>query len=150
MLQKHTLTALVLGGTLLSIPAFSQEENPQYKSEASVQAFGSFLKSTVNNGVQQTATDSGGVLATYRYFFNKNHGVELNYCHLLNTHSYGLFNSPLGIDAHSHEATAAYVFSYPMKKVTPSALPGVGGLVFDPKNAVGANAQGRAAFVYCA
>lgn len=148
MLQKHAITALVLGGTLLSIPAFSQEENPQYKSEASVQAFGSFLKSTVNNGVQQTATDSGGVLATYRYFFNKNHGVELNYGHSLNTQGYGLSSGPLGINAHSHEATAAYVFRYPMKKVTPFALAGVGGLVFDPKDAAGANAQGRAAFVY--
>jgi opacity protein-like surface antigen len=148
MLRTNTIAALVLGGALLSLPAFSQEENPQYKSEASVQAFGSFLKSTVNNGVEQKATDGGGVLASYRFFFNNNNGAEVNYGHSLNTQSYGLSGGPLGINSHSHELTAAYVFRYPLKKVTPFALAGVGGLVFDPKNAPGANLQGRAAFVY--
>ena len=148
MLRMKTIGAFVLGGALLSLPAFSQEENPQYKSEASVQAFGSFVKSTINNGAEQTATDSGGVLASYRFFFNKNHGVEVNYGHSLNTQSYGLSSGPLGVNSHSHELTAAYVFRYPMKKVTPFALAGVGGLVFDPKDAQGADMQARAAFVY--
>src|SRR6267154_5158645 len=103
MLRMKALSVSVLAAACLSIPAFSQEENPQYKSEASVQAFGSFLKSTVNNGVQQTATDSGGVLASYRFFFNKNHGVEVNYGHSLSTQSYGLSSGPLGVNSHSHE-----------------------------------------------
>ena len=148
MLRTKALGVFVLGGALLSLPAFSQEENPQYKSEASVQAFGSFLKSTVNNGAEQTATDSGGVLASYRFFFNKNHGVEVNYGHSLSTQSYGLSSGPLGVNSHSHELTGAYVFRYPLKKITPFALAGVGGLVFDPKDAPGADMQGRAAFVY--
>ena len=46
MLRTNTLGVSMLAGALLSLPAFSQEENPQYKSEASVQAFGSFLKRT--------------------------------------------------------------------------------------------------------
>jgi outer membrane immunogenic protein len=148
MLRMKTIGVFVLGGALFSLPAFSQEENPQYKSEASVQAVGSFVKSTVNNGVEQKATDSGGILASYRFFFNNNHGVEVNYGHSLNTQSYGLSSGPLGVNSHSHELTAAYVFRYPIKKVTPFALAGVGGLVFDPKDAPGANMQGRAAFVY--
>jgi outer membrane immunogenic protein len=148
MLRMKAISVLVLGGALLSLPAFSQDENPQYKSEASVQAFGSFVKSTVDNGVGQNATDSGGVLASYRFFFNNNHGVEVNYGHSLNTQSYGLSSGPLGVNSHSHEATAAYVFRYPLKKVTPFALAGVGGLVFDPKDAPGASTQAKAAFVY--
>jgi opacity protein-like surface antigen len=146
--KTSTIGAFVLGGALLSLPAFAQDENPQYKSEASVQAFGSFVKSTTNNGVDQTATDSGGVLASYRFFFNKNHGVEVNYGHSLNTQSYGLSSGPLGVNSHSHEVTAAYVFRYPLKKITPFVEAGVGGLVFDPKDAPGANTQARAAFVY--
>jgi opacity protein-like surface antigen len=138
----------VLGGALLSLPAFSQDENPQYKSEASVQAFGSFLKTTTSNGIDQRATDSGGVLASYRYFFNNNHGVEVNYGHSLNTQSYGLATGPLGVNTHSNEVTAAYVFRYPLKKVTPFVEAGVGGLVFNPKDAPGASTQARAAFVY--
>jgi outer membrane immunogenic protein len=148
MLQKHTITAFVLGAAMLAVPAFSQDENPQYKSEASVQVFGSFVKSTVNNGVQQTATDSGGVLASYRFFLNKNNGVEVNYGHSLNTQGYGLLSGPLGVNAHSHELTAAYIFRYPLKKVTPFALAGVGSLIFDPKDTLGASTQARAAFVY--
>ena len=148
MLRMNTIGALALGAACLSLPAFSQDETPQYKSEASVQAFGSFLKSTVNNGVEQKATDSGGVLASYRFFFNKNHGVEVNYGHSLSTQSYGLSSGPLGVNAHSHEVSAAYVFRYPLKMVTPFVLAGAGGLVFDPKDAPGSNMQGRAAFVY--
>jgi len=62
--------------------------------------------------------------------------------------SYGLTSGPPGVNSHSHELTAAYVFRYPLKKVTPSALAGVGDLVFDLKDAAGADMQGRAAFVY--
>jgi outer membrane immunogenic protein len=148
MLRNSTIGVFVLGGALLSLPAFSQEENPQYKSEASVQAFGSFLKTTTSNGIDQRATDSGGVLASYRYFFNNNHGVEVNYGHSLNTQSYGLATGPLGVNTHSNEVTAAYVFRYPLKKITPFVEAGVGGLVFNPKDAPGASTQARAAFVY--
>jgi hypothetical protein len=42
---------MLAGAIAVSAPAFSQEENPAYKNEASVQAFGSFLKTTVGNGV---------------------------------------------------------------------------------------------------
>jgi outer membrane immunogenic protein len=148
MLRNSTIGVFVLAGALLSLPAFSQEENAQYKSEASVQAFGSFLKTTTSNGIDQRATDSGGVLASYRYFFNNNHGVEVNYGHSLNTQSYGLATGPLGVNTHSNEVTAAYVFRYPLKKITPFVEAGVGGLVFNPKDAPGASTQARAAFVY--
>jgi opacity protein-like surface antigen len=36
----------------------------------------------------------------------------------------------------------------PMRKFTPFVLAGAGGLIFDPKDFVGANSQARAAFVY--
>jgi len=145
---RNKLAALLLGGALLSIPAFSQEDYPQEKSEASVQAFGSFLKDTTNNGVRQAATNSGGVLATYRYFFSKHHGAEANYGYSLNTHRYDLATGPIGVKAHSNEVTAAYVFRYPTRRLTPFALAGVGGLVFNPTDAPGADTQARAAFVY--
>jgi len=147
MLRTSKLAALLLGA-LVSIPAFSQEDYPKERSEASVQAFGSFLKDTTHNCVRQAATDSGGVLATYRYFFNEHHGAEVNYGYSLNTQSYGLATGPVEVKAHSNELTAAYVFRYPMRRFTPFALAGVGGLVFDPKDASGANTQARAAFVY--
>lgn len=148
MLRISNLAVILSGTALLSMPAFSQEDYPKEKSEVSVQVFGSFLKDTTQNGVRQSATDSGGVLATYRYFFNKYHGAEVNYGHSLNTHSYGLTDGPLGINAHSNELTAAYVFRYPTRRLIPFALAGVGALVFNPKDFEGAETQARAAFVY--
>ena len=145
MFRTNSLAAIVLGGALAALPAFAQEVG---RSEAAVQAFGSFVKSTTDNGVQQGATNSGGVLASYRYFFSNSHGVELNYGYSLNTQTYGLVSGPLGVKSNQHEVTAAYVYRHALPHFTPFLETGVGGLVFDPTDAPGASTQARAAFVY--
>ena len=147
MFRKKTLLGLAGGIVLISLPAFAQEEALS-RNEVSVQAFGSFLKTTTSNGVEQSATNSGGVLGSYRFFFNRNHGVEANYGYSLNTQSYGLANGLFGVKTYSHEISADYVFRFPLKRWTPFALAGVGGLVFDPKDTPGIGSQTRAAFVY--
>lgn len=146
MIRNKIVTSLLLGGALLAVPAFSQEDF--HKSEASVQAFGSFLKSTTDQGVPQSATNTGGVLASYRFLFNRHNGVEVNYGYSLNTQNYGLSSGIRGVNTFSHETTAAYVIRYPWGRVTPFALAGAGALVFDPKDVPGAETQARAAFVY--
>jgi hypothetical protein len=93
--------------------------------------------------VQQDATNSGGVLANYRFFFTNNHGVEINYGYSLNTQNYGLSLGNLGVKASQHEVTAAYVYRHPLKRFTPFAEAGVGGLIFDPTGLPGANTQAR-------
>jgi outer membrane immunogenic protein len=145
MFKTNSLAAILLGGALATLPAFSQEAG---RSEASVQAFGSWVKTTTDNGVQQGATNSGGVLASYRFFFTNNHGVEVNYGYSLNTQNYGFASGPLGVKSNQHEVTAAYVYRRPMRHFTPFVEAGVGGLVFDPTDAPGASTQARAAFVY--
>jgi len=131
----------------MAVPAFSQSEEPS-KNEVSVQAFGSFVKSTTNNGIENKATNSGGVLGSYRYFFNRHSGVEANYGYALNTQSYRSTGGILGVQSYSHEVSAAYIFRMPMRKFTPFVLAGAGGLIFDPKDFAGASSQTRAAFVY--
>lgn len=135
-----------MGLGLASLPAFSQEFN---RSEVSVQAFGSFVKTTNSGGVQQSATDSGGVLANYRFFFSQSHGIEANYGYSLNTQNYnGLPTGPLGVKSDQHEFSAAYVFRHKMKGFTPFVEAGAAGLVFDPRDLAGASTQTRAAFLY--
>jgi opacity protein-like surface antigen len=146
MLKKRALITAVAGMALATLPMFAQEEAG--RSEVSVQAFGSFVKSTTQNGVPQSATNSGGVLANYRFFFTQSHGVEVNYGYSLNTNSFGLATGPLGIKSNQHEVTAAYVFRHTMRHFTPFVEAGVGGLIFDPTDAPGASMQARAAFVY--
>ncbi len=135
----RSLKLIAILGTVL--PAFAQEYS---KQDVSVQALGSFVKTTWDRGIEQSATNSGGVLASYRYFFNKNNGVEGNYAFSSNTQAY----SGVGVDTRSSEVSAAYVVRVPLKHFTPFLLAGAGGLVFDPRDFAGASTQTRAAFVY--
>jgi outer membrane immunogenic protein len=98
--------------------------------------------------VTQDATNSGGVLASYRFFFSNSHGVEVNYGYSLNTQLYGLATGPLGVKSNQHEVTAAYVYRHALRHFTPFVEAGVGGLVFSPKDAPEISSQARAAFVY--
>jgi opacity protein-like surface antigen len=146
MIGKKSLVMVLTAVSVAALPALAQEEGG--RSEVSVQAFGSFVKSTTQNGIPQSATNSGGVLANYRYFFSNSHGVEVNYGYSLNTQTYGLASGPLGVKSNQHEVTAAYVYRHAMRHFTPFVEAGVGGLVFDPTDAPGASTQTRAAFVY--
>jgi len=143
--EKALLTTM-LGTALAVIPAFAQEEAGQ-SQEVSVQALGSFVKSTTQNGIDQVATNSAGVLASYRYFFNRYNGIEGNYAFTSNTQNYGS-GSLAAVKTGSHEVSAAYVLRFPGKRISPFALAGAGGLVFDPRNFAGASTQARATFVY--
>jgi opacity protein-like surface antigen len=147
MFRKSLVTTLAAGIASVALPAFSQTEGPA-RQDVTVQAFGSFVTGTTHNGVDNNATNSGGVLATYRYFFSMHHWVEANYGYSLNTQNYAASSGVLGFNTNSHEVSGAYVFRMPFGRVTPFALAGVGGLVFDPKNFAGASTQTRAAFVY--
>jgi outer membrane immunogenic protein len=145
MSKTTSLAAIVAGTALAVLPAFPQEEN---RSEVSVQAFGSFVKSTTDNGIPQSATNSGGVLANYRFFFTNSNGVEVNYGYSLNTQTFGLPSGPFGVKADQHETTAAYVYRHRLASFTPFVEAGVGALIFDPRDIAGASTQARAAFVY--
>ncbi len=147
MFGRKLVVTWIVGVASAALSAFSQSENPQ-KNEVSVQALGSFVKSTTENGIENTATNSGGVLGSYRYFFNAHNGVEADYGYSLNTQTYGSASEVVGVKSYSHEISAAYVFRVPMRTFTPFVLAGAGGLIFDPKDLVGASSQARAAFIY--
>lgn len=143
MFKKQFMT-LTVGAVLIPAAAFAQEDYTAYKSDVTVQALGSFVKQTTQNGINQNATNSSGVLGTYRFWFDRHSGVEANYAWTENTEKYNTF----GVDTNSHEVSAAYVFRMPMKRWSPFVLGGAGALIFDPKNFAAASTQTRAAFVY--
>jgi opacity protein-like surface antigen len=138
------LTTLTCGLALLSISAFAQEEYPQYRSEVAGQALGSFVKSTTQNGITQNADHTAGALGSYRLFFDRHNGVEVSYGYTQNTEKYGAS----GIETNSHQVTGAYVFRFPMKRLSPFALAGAGAMIFDPKNNTALDTQARASFLY--
>ena len=147
MFQKRLITVLMTGAAFIAVPAFAQSEEAA-RQDVAIQAFGTFVSSTTQNGIENKATNTGGVLASYRFFFSQHSGVEANYGYSLNTQKYLGSGVTGGINTHSHEVSGAYVFRIPMRKITPFALAGAGALVFDPKNFTGASTQTRAAFVY--
>jgi opacity protein-like surface antigen len=145
MFANKGVVALMLGASVLGLPAFAQSE--EFKSDVAVQALGSFVKDTTDNGVTHSATNSGGVLGTYRYYFGRHNGVEFNYGYTLNSQQYALDGNTSSTKAYSYEATAAYVWRLPLHRVTPFALAGAGSLVFDPKD-IGGDVLARPTFVY--
>jgi outer membrane immunogenic protein len=146
--RKISFAAIPLASLLLCLPAFSQTDE-EGRSEVSAQFLGAFVRSTDSNGVHQNSSNSGGVLATYRFFFSKHHGVEANYSYSRSTTAYNLPLAQSGVKANQHEWTGAYVFRIPMRRFTPFFQAGVGGLTFAPTgNSVSTSNQTRAAFVY--
>jgi opacity protein-like surface antigen len=138
---------LLAGAASIAVPAYAQSEEGG-RQEVTVQAFGSFVTTTTHNATDNTATNGGGVLGSYRFFFSAHHGVEANYGYALNTQAYSSSAGVLGVKTNSHEVSGAYVFRMPFRRVTPFALAGAGALVLDPRDFAGANTQTRAAFVY--
>ena len=146
MFKVKSFPMLVAAFVAVAAPAaFAQED---YRSEVTVQGMGSFVKQTTQSGIKQDATNTGGVLAGYRFYFTKHFGAEINYGYTLNTQSYFTSAGKTGIQSYSHETTGAYVYRLPFKRWSAFALAGAGAIVFSPKNMRGVDSQARAAFVY--
>jgi len=149
MFRQKSVGIFAAGIAAIVLPAFAQsEENAISRQDISVQAFGSFLRSTTQNGFENKSENSAGVLGTYRYFFTNHQGVEADYGFTQNYQYYGQPGSFAGVKTYSNEISGAYVFRMPMGKITPFLLGGAGALVFDPHNFAGASTQTRATGVY--
>ena len=114
MSKLNSFLTLFAAAVIVGVPAYSQED---YRSEVTVQGMGSFTKETTHSGIKQDATNTGGILAGYRYYFTKHLGAEINYGYTLNTQKYCLSSGTTGIKSYSHETTGALVYRVPFKKL---------------------------------
>ena len=141
--------AAVLGSSLIA----SAQEN---RSEISLQGGGLFTKNTVGNGTSYSATESGGVLGTYRYHLSHWLSLEGAYGYSLNTQRYALSSGAFRIQSGLHDFTGSLVVNLPSRphsRFNPYLLAGGGGLRFAPTdnqvNTVsGAQSQTKGVFVY--
>ncbi len=149
MVRFKILVAASLATLVLTSSSLAQETR---RNEVSAQMTGFITKKTDGNGISQGSTKSVGLLAGYRFFFNRYLGVDGSYGWARNTlHNFtpaGTFN----IQSDIHQVTGAVVVRYP-NKISPYALAGAGALIFNPtENAggfvPGADRQTKAAFVY--
>jgi outer membrane immunogenic protein len=148
VLQRAMMIASLL--VLLSTGVIAQE----IRSEVSVQATGFFTKDTNGNGIRQSSSDSGGVIAGYRYHINRWLAADGNYGWSHTRQTFAAPSGLAGISSNVHEITGDLALTLPFSiaRLRPYVLAGTGVLIFDPHDAVGAagfaDTQTKATFVY--
>ena len=78
MSQKVSFPLVLASLLLATMPAFSQKEEGG-RSEISAQFTGTFTHSSNQSGVQQSSSDSGGLLISYRFLISTHHAIEGDY-----------------------------------------------------------------------
>lgn len=137
---------------LLSLAATAQEN----RSEFSLQGAGFFASSVTGNGTAYSATESGGLISTYRYHLNHWISAEASYGFSLDTQKYQVSSEPFRIQSGIHQFTGAFVLnllSRPHSRVTPYFLMGGGVMLFAPtgdqfNSLSNAQTQAKGAFLY--
>ena len=149
--MKRNFLAILAFVFLSAISAISQEA----RSEVSVQATGFFTKDSDGQGISQKTTQSGGVLAGYRYRINRWFSAEGDYGYNRNTQQYFTTSGASRIQANVHSVTGDLVVNLPFRfhRLLPYVLGGGGALIFKPTNnlggfVLGADTHAKGAFVY--
>jgi opacity protein-like surface antigen len=119
--------------------------------EGGINFFGQFSQSSNGNGVQDSPTDSLGVVASVRQSLHPWLGYEINYGYTRFSEHYS--TTPFGVQNNVHEATAAYLLqapTIPILGLQPFGAVGVGGLLFLPTTVGGQknNQQWRVPLLY--
>jgi opacity protein-like surface antigen len=154
---RHKMLVAGLFAALLFTSVSMAQELP--RNEVSVQGTGFFTKDSVNDGIAQHTTGSGGLLVSYRFHFNRWLAADGSYGYTRNTQQNLTSSGAFDIQSNVHQITGALVVSSPRKfaGLRPYALAGAGALTFDPTGnlagdlgefLLGDYRQTKAAFVY--
>ncbi len=152
MIRLKILVAVLFATSLFASVSMAQELP---RNEVSVQGTGFFTRDSENNGIKQHTTDSGGLLVSYRYHFNRWLAADGSYGYTRNTLQNFTSGGAFNVQSNIHQTTGALVVTSPKKVLglSPYALAGAGALTFDPTGnpgglVLGADRQTKAAFVY--
>jgi opacity protein-like surface antigen len=150
MLRKGiSFTLIVLA---LVVASAAQEQ----RSEIGLQGTGFFTKDSSGQGVTQRATETGGFLVSYRYWFTRWIAAQADYGYDRNTQQFLSGSASSRVQANIHQATGGFVFAVPHPvslRLSPYVLAEGGALVFDPTHnlggsVLGTDVQSRGTFVY--
>lgn len=132
---------------VLSLSCWAEDEGARH--EITVQGSGFIGKTTTGAGIQAESTNSGGVVAGYRFNINNWIAAEANYDFFSNSQKYASSAGVFRAQTYMHGFTGAAVVKLPaFYKVKTFVLAGGGGLSVHPRNAHGLESQMRGAFVY--
>lgn len=119
--------------------------------EGALSVFGQFSGTSNGDNVQDSPTDSMGVLATARQSFHPWLGYEINYSYTRFSERYSTI--PFGVQNNVHEVTGAYLVQgpkLPLLGLQPFGAVGFGALIFLPTTVGGQkyNQQARVPLLY--
>jgi len=125
-------------------PAATWAQEKEQRSDATLSFAGLFPSESNKNGVKRCATDSGGVLFSYRFWLTEENGLEFNYGHARDSQLVSSASGQNRIHAGVHEVAGAYVrrFSF-TGRVQPFLLAGAGMVQYNPLTS-GSTLQGTA------
>jgi len=144
------LTELAILFVLLGVPSWAQE----FRQEVTVQGTGFFQKQTTHNGITNGPSNSGGVMAGYRFNLMKWLAVEGDYDYFRNHETFQSSGGSTHIPMNVHATTGVVIVKLPsfkvpaVKVVSPFILGGGGAMFFDPRGGFVTTNQTRAALVY--
>jgi|SRR5208282_3824583 len=147
-MKKLTELAIIL--VLFGISSWAQE----LRNEVTVQGSGFFQKQTTAGGITNEPTNSGGVMAGYRFNLKTWFAVEGDYDYFRNHQTFLGSSGTTFMPMNVHAATGTAIFKLPafempaVKVVSPFVLAGGGAMFFDPRRSAANNEQTRGAFVY--
>jgi len=126
----------------------------EVRNEVTVQGSGFFQKQTTSGGITNEPTNSGGVMAGYRFNLKNWLAVEGDYDYFRNHESFLSNNGTSFTPLNVHAATGTAIVKLPsfkmpaVKIVSPFVLAGGGAMFFVPRGGSVSNEQTRGAFVY--
>jgi len=152
-MKFRSKAAVVFGVLFMSIAGTRADERST--QEVGVQGTGIFTKDSSSNVLNQHTTNSGGVLVSYRYHFNRWFAADVSYGWNRDTQQNISSTGSLNVQSNVHQTTVAAVVNLPWNpaRLNPYVLAGTGALVFAPTQATGATVAGagnqaKATFVY--
>ncbi len=147
-MKKLIELAIIL--VLFGISSWAQE----VRNEVTIQGSGFFQKQTTANGITNEPTNSGGVMAGYRFNLKNWLAIEGDYDYFRNHQTFSGSSGTTFMPMNVHAATGTAIVKLPsfrvpaVKIVSPFVLAGGGAMFFAPRGGSVSNEQTRGAFVY--
>ena len=107
--MSRNVVMSVLVVLVLTLGATAQEQ----RSEIGLQGTGFFTKDSNGQGISQHATDTGGLLVSYRYWFNRWIATQADYGYNRITQQYFIPLAASRVQADIHQVTGGLVVSLP-------------------------------------
>jgi hypothetical protein len=147
------MKTLIVAAIILILFGISSSAQ-EVRNEVTLQGSGFFKKQTTVGGITDDATNSGGVMAGYRFNIKNWLAVEGDYDYFRNHQTFSGSTGTTFIPMNVHAVTGTAIVKLPSfkmpagKMVSPFVLAGGGAMFFDPRGESATKEQTRGAFVY--